>query len=267
MSLSSRAFKSPIGKSLQTRTISSTTQLLKKKAPKSTPSKSTKSDAALADTTVVLPTKGKKVGKSRDWDEAQVETTHQEDEAEGSFDLSFNDFTNKQKEIVNKTKKDLETLVNRVGRVTPDLLDSVSVEIDKELFNLQSVASVSVKDGSSLIISVFDASMIRDVEKAIFAANLGLTPQKISENVLKCLVPRPAADTKSKLAKDAAGIAENARIALRLRRQALQKIVNKQKTGKSTNDLRTIDKMMDEATITHSKSIDDLLHKAQAALR
>lgn len=32
--------------------------------------------------------------------------------------------------------------------------------------------------------------MIRDVEKAIFAANLGLTPQKISENVLKCLVPR-----------------------------------------------------------------------------
>lgn len=124
--------------------------------------------------------------------------------------------------------------------------------------------------------------MIRDVEKAIFAANLGLTPQKIAENVLKCPVPkwvatthhtqtdylpnRPAADTKSKLAKEAAGIAENARIALRLRRQALQKTISKQKDGKASGDLRTIDKMMDEATIAHSKAVDDLVHKAQAAL-
>lgn len=190
---------------MQSRYISTTSTLLKKKAVKSTPSKSTKNDAARADTTVVLPTKGKRHDKARDWDEAKVEATHQQDEAEGSFDLSFNDFTSKQKDVVGKCKKDLETLVNRVGRVTPDLLDSVHVEIDKEMFNLQSVASVSVKDGSSLIVSVFDASvgcdlsceslliaqqMIRDVEKAIFAANLGLTPQKIAENVLKCPVPR-----------------------------------------------------------------------------
>ena len=144
---------------LSTRSISTTTTLLKKKAVKSASAKATKNDAQSADTTVVLPTKGKKLDKARDWDEAKVETTHQEDEAEGSFDLSFNDFTKKQKDIVSKCKKDLETLVNRVGRVTPDLLDSVRVEIDKEMFNLQSVASVSVKDGSSLIVSIFDASV------------------------------------------------------------------------------------------------------------
>lgn len=146
-------------RSTHARSFSTASTLLKKKAVKTSAAKSTKNDAVRADSTVVLPTKGKKQDKSRDWEEAKVETTHQQEEAEGSFDLSFNDFTSKQNDITAKCKKDLEILVNRVGRVTPDLLDSVRVEIDKEMFNLQSVASVSVKDGSSLLVSVFDSSV------------------------------------------------------------------------------------------------------------
>ena len=77
----------------------------------------------------------------------------------------------------------------RTGRASPTLLDGIKVKAYGTDTPLNQVASISVSEGRSLVISLFDKNMIKDVEKSIYASDLGLTPTTVGTTIRLNLPP------------------------------------------------------------------------------
>ena len=77
----------------------------------------------------------------------------------------------------------------RTGRASPALLDGIKVKAYGTDTPLNQVASISVSEGRSLVISLFDKNMIKDVEKSIYASDLGLTPTTVGTTIRLNLPP------------------------------------------------------------------------------
>ena len=114
----------------------------------------------------------------------------------------------------------------RTGRASPSLLDRVSVRAYGSEVPLNQVASISVSEGISLVITVFDKGMIKDVEKAIYASDLGLTPN-VSGTVIRLNLPPPTEERRRELGKQVQKEGEGAKIAIRNIRQDANKEVAK----------------------------------------
>lgn len=109
----------------------------------------------------------------------------------------------------------------RTGRANPSLLDGIEIAYYGSDTPLNQVASISVEDARTLVISPWEKKLIPEIEKAIYKSDLGLTPNATSELVR---VPLPALteDNRRELAKQARHEAENARVAIRnIRRDAI----------------------------------------------
>ena len=112
----------------------------------------------------------------------------------------------------------------RTGRASPSLLDRVSVRAYGSEVPLNQVASISVSEGISLVITVFDKGMIKDVEKAIYASDLGLTPN-VSGTVIRLNLPPPTEERRRELGKQVQKEGEGAKIAIRNIRQDANKAI------------------------------------------
>ena len=125
-----------------------------------------------------------------------------------------------------RMKKTLEALDHafakiRTGRAHPSILDSVMVSYYGADTPLRQVANVVAEDSRTLALTVFDKSMIQAVEKAIMTSDLGLNPATAGTTIR---VPMPALteETRKGYTKQASGVAEDAKVAVRnVRRDAL----------------------------------------------
>ena len=112
----------------------------------------------------------------------------------------------------------------RTGRANPNLLDGIEVEYYGNPTPLNQVASVSVEDARTLVISPWEKKLIPDIEKAVLKSDLGITPASTSE-VIRVPLPALTEQNRKDLAKQARHEAENARIAIRnIRRDAIADI-------------------------------------------
>lgn len=112
----------------------------------------------------------------------------------------------------------------RTGRANPSLLDSIEVSYYGNDTPLNQVASISVEDARTLVISPWEKKLIVDIEKAILKSDLGLTPSSTSE-LIRLPLPALTEDNRRDLAKQARHEAENARVAIRnIRRDAISDI-------------------------------------------
>jgi ribosome recycling factor len=105
------------------------------------------------------------------------------------------------------------------GRASPMLLDGVMVEAYGSFQPIKNVGSVSVEDARTLRISLWDKSVIKDVEKAIVAANLGLTVSADGEG-LRVIFPMLTTENRQRLVKVLKDKMEDARISVRKEREA-----------------------------------------------
>ena len=126
------------------------------------------------------------------------------------------------KEKMNKTidsfKSDLSTV--RAGRANPNMLDRVMVDYWGTPTPVKQTAGISVVEGRQLLIKPYDRSTLKNIEHAIFEANLGLTPQNDGE-VIRINVPPLTAERRKEYVKQVKKYAENAKVALRnIRRSA-----------------------------------------------
>ena len=112
----------------------------------------------------------------------------------------------------------------RSGRANPALLDHVEIEYFGSPTPLKHVSSISVEEGRSLVIKPFEKNALRDIEKAIFASDLGLTPANNGE-VIRLQLPPLTEENRRDLSKHARHEAEVARVAVRnIRRDAIHDI-------------------------------------------
>ena len=106
----------------------------------------------------------------------------------------------------------------RAGRANPRILDNVMVKYYGIETPLIQLATVSVPEARQLVIKPFDKSCIPDIEKGIFEANIGLTPNNNGETVM-LVIPELTEERRKEYVKEVKGIAEDAKIALRNIRQ------------------------------------------------
>lgn len=135
----------------------------------------------------------------------------------------------------------------RAGRANPNMLDGIMVEYYGVLTPLKQIANISIPEARQLSIKPFDRSALANIEKAIFEANLGLTPNNNGE-VVFLVIPPLTEDRRKELVKQVKSLAEEVRIALRNIRQD------------ANNDLKKLELPIDEEK-QGTEEIQELINK------
>ncbi len=130
----------------------------------------------------------------------------------------------KMDKCVNQLKKELATV--RTGRANPLILDKVLVDYYGAPTGLRQLAQVSVSEGTTLVISPFDKSIIKEIEKAIVKAEIGITPNSDGV-VVRLAFPPLTQDRRKELAKQVKAMGEEAKVAIRNVRRDAQDAVKK----------------------------------------
>jgi len=130
-------------------------------------------------------------------------------------------------EILFNAEEKMENTINslehkfanvRAGRANPSMLDGIMVEYYGTPTPLKSLANISIPEARQLMIKPFDKSILGGIEKAIFEANLGVTPNNNGECVF-IVIPALTEDRRKELVKQVKSLAEEGKIALRNIRQ------------------------------------------------
>lgn len=150
----------------------------------------------------------------------------------------------------------------RAGRATTALLDSVKVDYYGSMTPLNQVASVAAPEPRLLTVSPWEKNMVPVVEKAILAANLGLTPAS-DGNVVRIPIPPLSEERRKELVKQVKGLAEEGRVAVRnVRRSGIEQAKQAQKSQDMTeDDLKRVSDQIQKLTDQYVADIDVALEK------
>ncbi len=114
----------------------------------------------------------------------------------------------------------------RAGRVSPSMLNGVHVSYYGAETPIHQVANIGVVDGRTLSIQPWEKNMLAPIEKALFAANLGVTPQN-DGNTIRITVPPLTEERRRNLVKQVKDIGEDSKIGVRKARQEAKEAIHK----------------------------------------
>ena len=143
-------------------------------------------------------------------------------------------------EKMDNTVKVLKNNFNglRTGKASPALVDGLQVTYYGATTRLRDVANISTPEPRLITISPFDPTVLPEIEKAILAANLGVTPQN-DGRIIRVPIPELSEERRKEIVKVAKRHSEDSRVAIRnVRRDANDTIKKLQKDGKITEDER-----------------------------
>lgn len=148
----------------------------------------------------------------------------------------------------------------RTGKASPSLVDHIMVDYYGTPTRLKQIAGISTPEARLIVINSYDPTALPAIEKAILAANIGITPIN-DGRVIRVPIPELSEERRKELVKVGNRMAEDARVAVRsVRREANDQIKALQKGSKITEDER--DNALEEIqkyTDTFIKKIDDML--------
>lgn len=140
----------------------------------------------------------------------------------------------KMDKCINQLKKELVNI--RTGRANPMILDKVLVDYYGAPTGLRQLAQVSVSEGTTLVITPFDKSIIKEIEKAIVKAEIGITPNSDGV-VVRLAFPPLTEDRRKELAKTVKAVGEEAKVAIRnVRRDATDAVKKLEKSENLPED-------------------------------
>ncbi len=168
------------------------------------------------------------------------------------------------REYEDKMKKSVAGLENEyktisAGRASASVLDRVQVEYFGSNMPVNQVAEIKMPDPRTLVISPWDASCLKNIEKAILASDLGINPQNDGK-VIRLAFPQPTEERRKELAKKVEKLAEDCKVAVRnIRRDANDKAKDMKKNGEMTEDeLKASEKLIQDVTDKYIKNIDEV---------
>ncbi|WP_027698554.1 ribosome recycling factor [Weissella oryzae] len=124
----------------------------------------------------------------------------------------------------------------RAGVANPSILRNITAEYYGADTPLNQLASVTVPEARVLLITPFDRSALKNIEQAIFASDLGLTPAN-DGSVIRLVIPALTEETRKNLAKEVKGEAEQAKVAVRnIRRDAMDETKKALKNSELSED-------------------------------
>jgi ribosome recycling factor len=147
----------------------------------------------------------------------------------------------------------------RAGRANPGVLDQVSVDYYGTATPIAQIATISVPDPRTITISPWEATMLKVIEKALQASELGINPANDGK-LLRLSFPPLTEERRKELVKQVKGFAEGGKVAIRnIRRDCSEKFkAQKKKSEITEDDLKDSEKDLQKLTDDYIKKIDDL---------
>ncbi|KRL26989.1 ribosome recycling factor [Limosilactobacillus frumenti DSM 13145] len=167
-------------------------------------------------------------------------------------------------EAKTKMKKSGEALQRtladiRAGRANASLLNSVKVDYYGAPTPLNQVASITIPEARQLLVTPFDESSLDNIEKGIYAANLGLTPQN-DGSAIRIVIPQLTEDRRKELVKEVKAELEKAKVAVRnVRREAMDDLKKGNKSGDFNDDeFHNLEKKVQDETDNGIKNLEQI---------
>ena len=152
----------------------------------------------------------------------------------------------------------------RAGRANPAILNKISVEYYGVPTPINQVAGISVPEARTIVIQPWDASVLKAIEKAILASDIGLNPNNDGK-IIRLNFPELTADRRKELAKDIRKMAEEAKVAVRgVRRDGIDEFKKMQKESTITeDDLKQAEDQIQKLTDKYVAEIDKMLENKE----
>ncbi|MFW6019280.1 MAG: ribosome recycling factor [Bacteroidales bacterium] len=176
---------------------------------------------------------------------------------------------NEQAESIYKdTKKQMESAIKhlerellqiRAGKANPSMLDGVKVESYGTLLPLNQLSSISTPDPRTILVQPWDKNTMKDIEKAIMAANLGFNPQN-DGTLIRITVPALTEERRKDLVKKAKEVTENAKISIRnIRKSANNEAKKLEKEGLAEDETKRLENEIQKLTDEYTDKADEYL--------
>ena len=148
----------------------------------------------------------------------------------------------------------------RAGRANPAILNKISVEYYGVPTPINQVAGISVPEARMIVIQPWDMSVLKDIEKAILASDIGINPNNDGK-VIRLAFPELNEERRKEIVKDIRKIAEEAKVAIRsIRRDGIDEAKTKQKNSEITEDeLKLAETEIQKLTDKNIEQIDKIL--------
>ena len=164
-------------------------------------------------------------------------------------------FEEKMEKSLNSLNNEFATI--RAGRANPHVLDKIVVDYYGTPTPIQQVGNVSVPEARMIVIQPWDASILKEVERAINSSDLGITPTNDGK-LIRLVFPELTEERRKELVKDIKKKGENAKVAIRnIRRDAIDAVKKKGKEdGNSEDEIKDYEDDIQKNTDTYVKKID-----------
>ncbi|MFY8004576.1 MAG: ribosome recycling factor [Chitinophagaceae bacterium] len=162
------------------------------------------------------------------------------------IDFILDDAASTMKKAINHLEVELSKI--RAGKVSPNMLDGITVEYYGSPTPINQVANVTVQDARTLTIQPWERNVLAAIDRAILGANIGVTPQNDGVQI-RIFMPPLTEERRKEFVKKAAGECEHGKIAIRnIRRDAIEQIKKLQKDGLSEDAAKDAEKTVQETT-------------------
>ena len=155
----------------------------------------------------------------------------------------------------------------RAGRANPAVLDKITVDYYGTPTKINQMAAVSVAEARILVITPWDASTIRNIQRAILASDIGINPTDDGRS-LRLVFPQLTEERRRELVKDIKKMGEDCKVAVRnIRRDGVDKFKAMEKKSEITeDDLKDLQDELQKATDASIKTIDELVKNKETEI-
>lgn len=174
--------------------------------------------------------------------------------------LYIDDAKDKMKKAIVHLENELAKI--RAGKANPSMMQGIFVDYYGSKTPLHQVANINTTDARTIVIQPWEKNMIDPIEKAIFAANIGLTPMN-SGDMIRISIPPLSEERRHNLVKQSRHEGETAKVSIRnTRRENIEEIKKLQKEGVPEDEIKKAEDEMQKMTDNYSKKVDEILqHK------
>ncbi|NBX53132.1 MAG: ribosome recycling factor [Proteobacteria bacterium] len=164
----------------------------------------------------------------------------------------------KMDETISSLKRDLDSI--STGRASPNLLDTIRVEVYGQFMPISQLASISVPEATTLAIQAWDKDSVKAIEKAIINSNLGFNPT-VDGTLLRINIPKLSEERRKDLVKLAKKYGEDKKIALRnIRRDVLDDFKkNEKEIGASKDQIHGFTDIIQKITDEFVAKVDQMV--------
>ena len=179
--------------------------------------------------------------------------------------MDYTDIKEKMNRTINVFDEKLAEV--RAGRANPAILNKIKIDYYGTPTPINQIAGISVPEARLIVIQPWDASALKEIEKAILASDIGINPNNDGK-VIRLTFPELTEERRKEIVKDVRKMAEETKVAVRsIRRDGMDQAKNSQKNGEMTEDeLKQAESEIQKITDKYIDEVDKMLESKEKEL-